>query len=376
LYFHSTQDTTVFNDTESEYSKKSAIFFEMFDGQNSSSLISNVACSLSLQRFGRDLFLIAKNESNENSYVSSLMSSFVTYPIDEIGMIEDKSEQKKLLLALKILGLIFRFFDIDKSVFIGNFLLSTNFHPQSMSKNIDKITQFLEMKYPAHHAIIRSIGEKRDRQLIECLSQNGWTLLPARMVYVFDNDKLPERARRNHYKKDMKLLRECELELSSNGFIKSDFERMARLFEMLYIEKHSSENPKFSAKYIQKSFESGFCEIYAYKKDGEIIAFIAILEMEGVISTHMLGYDTDLPQEMGLYRLLCAKLHSIANDRGLDINFSSGAGGFKSARGGEAVLEYTAIYTKNLIFYKKWFFTIFASFLSKQFKGFFEANKL
>ena len=151
---------------------------------------------------------------------------------------------------------------------------------------------------------------------------------------------------------------------------------MAKLFRLLYIEKHSEQNPKFSAKYIQKSYENKFCELYAYKKDTEIIAFIAILEMEGVISTHMLGYDTALPQELGLYRLLCAKLHFIANERELDINFSSGAGGFKSARGGDALLEYTAIYTKPLPFYKKIILKLLASFLDKQFESFFKDNGL
>jgi len=360
----------------SEYSKKSIVFYGMFDLQNSNALVLNVSSRFFLYSFGRDIFLVNQNDSNTNSYVSSMMSAYVTYPLDELSLIKDTKKRNSVFMALKVLKFVFRLIRIERAVFVGNFLVSTNFHPESLVENCDKIGKFLSEKFENDYVVLRSVNERRDAKLIESLKDNGWTLLPARMVYLFDNDKLEIRQKKNHYKKDMKLLRECEFDCVSNGFETKDFERMARLFELLYIEKHSEQNPKFSAKYIQKSYESGFCELYAYKKDSEIIAFIAILEMEGVISTHMLGYDTALPQELGLYRLLCAKLHSIANDRGLDINFSSGAGGFKSARGGEAVLEYTAVYTKVLPFYKRVIFEFLSRILNKQFKSFFEDNNL
>ena len=98
--------------------------------------------------------------------------------------------------------------------------------------------------------------------------------------------------------------------------------------------------------------------------------------MEGVISTPMLGYDTNLPQDMGLYRLLCAKLHSIAEERQRDINFSSGAGEFKKLRGAKAEIEYTAIYAKHLPFYKQITLKIVSSLIQKQMESFFAKHNL
>jgi hypothetical protein len=145
---------------------------------------------------------------------------------------------------------------------------------------------------------------------------------------------------------------------------------MQKLFEALYITKHSKQNPQYSAKFIKHYYESGLLELYAFKDNGQIVAFIGVLEMYDMLSTPMLGYDTSLPKELGLYRILCAKLHAIAQERKLDINFSSGAGEFKKARGADASLEYCALYCDDLPLYKKLAISVFARVLSKQEEAF------
>ncbi|WP_206742907.1 hypothetical protein [Erythrobacter sp. SG61-1L] len=62
----------------------------------------------------------------------------------------------------------------------------------------------------------------------------------------------------------------------------------------------------------------------------------------------LLGYNTDLPQERGLYRLSFHAGTRYALDRRLLFNMSSGATGFKRNRGATAEMEFTAYYLRHL----------------------------
>ena len=62
----------------------------------------------------------------------------------------------------------------------------------------------------------------------------------------------------------------------------------------------------------------------------------------------LFGYDTSLPLEEGLYRLLTLVTLQEGVKRGLLVHASGGVGKFKKVRGGESVTEYNAVYTKHL----------------------------
>jgi hypothetical protein len=62
----------------------------------------------------------------------------------------------------------------------------------------------------------------------------------------------------------------------------------------------------------------------------------------------LFGYDTSLPMDEGLYRLLTLVTLQEGVRRGLLVHASGGVGKFKKVRGGESVTEYNAVYTKHL----------------------------
>ena len=62
----------------------------------------------------------------------------------------------------------------------------------------------------------------------------------------------------------------------------------------------------------------------------------------------IVGYDTALPAEAGLYRRLMAIALKRARERKLLYNMSAGAAGFKRNRGGVAALEHMMIYDRHL----------------------------
>ena len=67
-----------------------------------------------------------------------------------------------------------------------------------------------------------------------------------------------------------------------------------------------------------------------------------------VMTTPIIGYNTNLPQKLGLYRMLSAIVFREATNLCVDLNLSSGASNFKILRGGKPYIEYTAIYRKHL----------------------------
>ena len=64
----------------------------------------------------------------------------------------------------------------------------------------------------------------------------------------------------------------------------------------------------------------------------------------------VVGYNTTLPQSLGLYRLLMATVFEEAMRTNLVVNLSAGAAQFKRQRGGRAEIEYSAVLVRHLHF--------------------------
>ena len=67
-----------------------------------------------------------------------------------------------------------------------------------------------------------------------------------------------------------------------------------------------------------------------------------------VLDQKRVGYDTSLPIELGLYRMLAAIVLREAARRAITLNMSSGIADFKRLRGGIAHIEYSAVYYDHL----------------------------
>ncbi|MBR7784459.1 hypothetical protein KDM89_20195, partial [Undibacterium sp. LFS511W] len=79
----------------------------------------------------------------------------------------------------------------------------------------------------------------------------------------------------------------------------------------------------------------------------------------------LIGYDTQLPKELGIYRRLMALLLKLAKDKQMKLHYSSGAAQFKLARGGLPALEYTAVYSQHLPAVKKFSLSLFSRLLQR-----------
>lgn len=296
---------------------------------------------------------------SNQSYVVSPRSAWINYAKEEAN----KRVPARLNWLSKLLGdciffplsLLLHACGLDSAVSVGNRLISTNLYPDWSFLEIQNLTEELVCDYPNYPLVFRNVCPQVNPHFYNYLQKLGWSLIPARLIYLCDPQD-PAVWKHNHVKKDARLLAGNDIEILTPDQIKiSDLPRMRSLFREVFIHKHSSLNPDFTLEFFEFCLESGFINLYGLRHEGKIVGVLGIYEYKGNnwITTPLIGYDTTLQQELGLYRRLMALLLQIAKQKNKHLHYSSGASQFKQARGGLAYLEYTAIYSQHLNSSKK-----------------------
>ncbi len=346
----------------------SRIFIDILEELGLHNAISNVRTKLdTLTVEGQPVPITLNKEEYENSYVCSPYTAYISYAEDELKLIHSPGQRRLFKLAIRIADRLLRVAKINQTLSINNWLVSTNLPPNWAADTIPGLTDGLIQRYPHYSFSIRSLNERNNPELINALKQAGWHLIPARQVYLFDNAQR-DWWQRSHTKRDQSLLRKTHLQqVFPEQHNRADFDEIYRCFHQLFIEKHSHFNPQFTAPFLYKMYKAGLMEFHSFRDSdsGKIIASIALFTQQDIITTPIVGYDTSLPKELGLYRLLMAVLLKHTYESGRMMNLSSGAGNFKRARGGLPTIEYTAFYTQHLPWHRKWIMAGFAKLLNK-----------
>jgi hypothetical protein len=317
-------------------------------------------------------------EEYNNSYVCSPYTAYISYAQDELQLIHSKTQRRLFWGAIRFADKLLKWANINQTLSINNWLVSTNLPPNWSSQSIQQLTVDLIERYPNHSFNIRSLNPHNHAQLIQNLQEQGWLMLPARQVYLFDN-KDRQWWQRSHTKRDQKLLQKTHLQrVKPEEHQQADFTEIENCFKQLFIEKHSHFNPQFTAAYLYQMHLNGLMEFHSFRDPNSqrIVASIGLFTQQGIITTPMVGYNTGLPKKLGLYRLLMAVLLKETYDSGKIMNLSSGAGSFKSARGGRPTIEYTAFYTNHLSYRRKLTMFLFAKLLNKYAPKVFAENQI
>ncbi|GEM_PF-122509 len=160
---------------------------------------------------------------------------------------------------------------------------------------------------------------------------------------------LPDAKARWLVKRDTALIARHGYEIvGPQDIAEQDIPRIVQLYDMLYIAKYSTHNPQFTASFIRLAREQGILQLYGLHKTGRLDAVLGFFSREGVMTTPLFGYDTGVPQQIGLYRMLSAVLIRLAGERGELLHESSGVGQFKRNRGAVPVLEVSAVYDRHM----------------------------
>jgi hypothetical protein len=303
------------------------------------------------------------------SYVLSPRSAWINYAKEEANrLVPTQFSWLSKIIGDCIffpLSILLHGSGLDRAVSVGNRLISTNLYPDWSIQELQNLTEELVNEYPDYPFVFRNVCTEVNANFYNYLQELGWTLVPARMIYLCDPQD-PAVWKHNHVKKDARLLRNNDIAVVPPDQIKhSDLPILRKLFREVFIQKHSTLNPDFTHDFFEFCLESGFLELYGLRKQGKIVGVLGIYEYQGSdwLTTPMIGYDTTLPQELGLYRRLMALLLQIAKQKNKRLHYSSGASQFKQARGGLACLEYTAIYSRHLNTKKKLCNQLFAKTL-------------
>jgi hypothetical protein len=342
-------------------------FFESMLEKGATTFISNVKSTIFILQCD-DLFIpITMNDKEyDNSYVCS-MYSFVSY-----AQAEMKRHRKHVLRAftypfLSLLKLWFRLSAVNKLVAVNNFFLSTNLYGTLLPHEIDRICTFLQHRFPNHAIVFRSLNMYTEENLILTLKKLGYTFVTTRSVYFFDPYRystLPAK-KRWIIQKDKKLCNNPKIQIIQHkDFCLRDAPDIKRLYDLLYLKKYSSYNPAFTTRFFEQAIQHKMCTLTGIKYEGQLVGVIGFFTMRGIMATPIVGYDTNAPEQLGLYRLLtvCALEESLS--KGTLFHMSAGAGHFKRQRGAFQELETMGVMCSHLHFHRRFLWKVLGAFFN------------
>lgn len=321
-----------------------------FRAAGTPALITNAACEVALMAHDETRLPVTIDDGTRGrSYVSSPHSTYVLYPRDEIALLGLGALRYPAEGVLGVLAGLLRITRLARAVHLDNWLLSTNLHGTWDGAGLPQMRAALAERYPDHFVILRSLDRWSCPALMAAVQADGWTLLPARQVWVTD-DLAHDWRPRSHTRADARMLRRSGLTLEHPAAIApDDAARIAALYHQLYVERYSAINPVFTARFIAQSAASGLLT-YCVLRDGagQIVSFAALREAGGIGTVPLMGYDTARPQTEGLYRVASHAAAELALARGLRFHGSAGAAQFKRNRGAYGVIEYMAVDGRHL----------------------------
>jgi hypothetical protein len=288
----------------------------------------------------------------ENTYTCSPYSHYISYGgYEEVRHIGNPPLEALIKLLLRPVAQYFRKAELDKVVFVNNYLVSTNLYPSVSSDQLSALAEALPKWFPDRAIVFRSVDERKNPHVMNTLKEKNYEMILSRQVWYID----PEEAIRSKgYKEDVRLLRNHGYEIVGGGDLSDeDLARSLELYNKLYLEKYSYYNPQFTLEFMKLARDQGILHLRALKRAGKINAVMGFFIRNHATTPPLFGYDTSLPKQEGLYRLLTQLNIQEALQQNLLVHMSSGVGKFKKGRGGKSVIEYNAVYDKHLPKYRQ-----------------------
>ena len=290
------------------------------------------------------------SDGTQTCYLCCPTAAYIDYALDELRHLATRPVLKTVLGGLiSAARPLLRASGLDRQVQPNNWLLATNILPDLSSAHIAETTQGLVAQWPKHAVIWRSLNDVVHADLLARFRSCGYAVVPSRQIYLFDarcNDPVVHRDEA----RDRRLLARTDYSVVAPGDIRpGDFERMAWVYEKLYLDKYTWLNPRYTARFMVQAHEDGWLRFHGLRNDdGVLDGVIALFQQGDTVTAPIVGYDTALPPALGLYRRLMSIAMSHARDSRLLYNMSAGAGAFKRHRGGIPAIEYSVVYNRHL----------------------------
>lgn len=310
----------------------------------------NLATRTVLLRAGDFVMPATINDGEpDNAWVCSPLTTYYRYALEEIQRKLHPLLSKPLALLCNACGQALDRARIDRAVALNNWLLSTNLYPLLQLQPLAGLVDAALRRWPGHALWFRSLNAEQNGDWLDALRTLGFELIPSRQVYLFSDLHAAARQHEN-LKRDLRLLRETPLQCVDQPVLcDEDYIRIADLYGRLYLEKYSRLNPQYTPRFMQRWHQAGLLKFKLFKDtDDTLQAVVGMFRQGSTITAPIVGYNTDLPRSLGLYRLLMASVFEEAMATGATVNLSAGAAHFKRLRGGRPAIEYSAVLTRHL----------------------------
>lgn len=320
--------------------------------------------------------LTLDDSGRHNSYPCSLHCQYVRYPRAELGLVQSAGLRLGVRLALAALAGVLRAARVDRVVQWNSWLLSTNLMAPGLRDAVAPVTAGLGEAFPDRAVLLKNVHPADDPELPAALARAGYRLMTSRRVYLFEGNP-PEYLDRSTNRRERKEFLEGVpyQVVRHDQFTGADLSRIRQLYARVYLEKHTALNAQYTLRFVERAWADRWMEFFGLREPGgRLDAVFATFQAGRTVTVPFLGYETGLPQEVGLYRRLVALLLAQVAERGLRLNYSSGAGEFKRRRGGQPVIEYNAIYARHLSPARQAAFGLLAALANRVGRPFLERN--
>lgn len=320
-------------------------YWEPLLQQGPASFIANVHSRLGVLYDQEAALPLSYDPVPHDSYVVSPLSHYVHYAKEELRLLPQPWMQKTLRVLLNAMGVWLGALGIERSVYINNWLLSTNLYPTLSPQQVAGATHTLLRAFPQRPLVFRSVEAYTQGPLMRTLLELGYRPIFSRQIYIqtpaqvgfWRNRQLQEDRRR------LKKVSAVRLEANQINLMQAK-----ALYDQLYLQKYSLYNPQFSLNFLQHALNSGWLWIRGFALEGVLQAVMGAWRLNGVMTQPLFGYNLHSSKAQALYRLLSYHTLQDAAELGLLINASGGAGQFKRLRGGIPTMEYNMVYVRHL----------------------------
>jgi len=325
-----------------------------FEQMQQPGLIRNLRTDFVLYQQDSVLVPTSVNEAHpDNCWVVSPLTQIIGYAQDElpkIGSVIVRALSRWLIAAL---AMPLRLARLDRLQVFNNQCLSTNLYADEWQRlNLRSLRQQALQKYPGHTLMLRSLNATQHAYLMHRAEADGWRPVVTRQVYLYQ-DRAHWWARHNAQMDD-RLLQQNDWRFQPlDADNSAQMARAEQLYNQLYLDKYSRHNVQFSADWLRTFSAAGLVELYGLFYQDELVGIAGLYGVDQTVTAPLIGYDTERPKHLALYRRLIAFVIRYAMDRQLTLNLSAGSADFKRRRGGIAAIEYSYVYVRHLGLYRR-----------------------